>query len=427
MHDACVSDVEMEEVIHLSLRLGRLLMANGADTAEVQTTVTRFAVAFGCEAHLLITYEALVLTLLAAGRYLTKAGRHLPAMNVNMRAIEALNRIIDETALRRLPAAEVRGRLDAVERGLPSHARWVAVAGLGLAAASLAKLLGGDWTAFLVVFVAGACGTCVRQELGRRRLNPFVIPFVTALISGVIGGLGATACALAMPTLCIIAPGLIIVPGVPLINGIRDSISNHLTLGLARLSFAAIVVLAIAFGLFAAAVVTGVRSTGSENPQLPSIPLDALFSALAALGFVLLFNVPLRLCWACVACSVSSHTLRAVLTHFDISIITGTLVGSLVVGLLSVIFARRFRAPAAAFAFPGVVAMVPGSYAFRAVVGLLWIMKAGAGSPSPLIAETASLAITTMLLAAAIAIGLAVPLVLDKMGASSEKVTVIRE
>lgn len=46
MHAPDTSDMQIEEVIHLSLQLGRLLLANGADTAEVQTAVTRFAAAF---------------------------------------------------------------------------------------------------------------------------------------------------------------------------------------------------------------------------------------------------------------------------------------------------------------------------------------------------------------------------------------------
>jgi uncharacterized membrane protein YjjP (DUF1212 family) len=416
MPDACKSDAQIEEVMHLSLQLGRLLLANGADTAEVQTAVTRFAAAFGCEARLLVTYEALVLTLLDTGRFRTKAGLHLPAMNVNMRAIEALNRIVDETVLGRLAITDLRSRLEKVESGPPSYARLAVIAGLGLTAASLAKLLGGDWSAFIAVFVAAACGTAVRQQLSRRRCNAFLIPFVAALISGVIGGLAVTVCGVGTPALCLIAPGMILVPGVPLINGIKDCISNHMTLGIGRLGFAGLVVLVIAFGLCAAAVVTGVRLSEDTGAWLPSIPADALFSALAVVGFVLLFNVPIRLCWACIICGIASHTLRSGLMQCGVGVVTGTLLGSLAAGFLGVVLARRFRAPAAAFAFPGVVAMVPGSYAFRAILGALRILNAGANSSAPLIAETAAAAILTCLLAAAIAVGLAVPLAFNRTG-----------
>jgi uncharacterized membrane protein YjjP (DUF1212 family) len=48
--------VQVEEVAHLSLLVGRLLLLNGADTAQVEAAVARFAAAFGCEAHLMVSY-----------------------------------------------------------------------------------------------------------------------------------------------------------------------------------------------------------------------------------------------------------------------------------------------------------------------------------------------------------------------------------
>ena len=439
MQSAAQNDGEVEEIAHLSLQLGRLLLENGADTAEVQRMVTRFATGLGCDARLIVTYEALMLTLVTDARFRTKIGPHLTGMNVNMNAVDALNRIVDQAVqdhddlerdLSEKPASafshpapgalkieELHKRLDAVERGTPAYPRIIVATALGLTAASLSKLFGGDWAVFLIAFVAGTSGTFIRQELGRRRANPFLVPFVAALVSGIIGGLGVRLHPVAAPALCLIAPGMIIVPGVPLINGIWDTIRNHMTLGLSRLGFAGLVVLAIAFGLFVATFVTGVRIPVDGPVPLLPIPEDALFSALAAIGYAFLFNVPVRLCWACVICGVCSHTLRTAAVHFGIDIVTATMLGALAVGFLSQVFAHWFRAPPAAFAFPGVVAMVPGSYAFRAVIGALQIAQAGAGSPAPLIAETTSLIIASLLLTGAIAVGLAAPLVFGKNSA----------
>ena len=61
-------------------------------------------------------------------------------------------------------------------------------------------------------------------------------------------------------------------------------------------------------------------------------------------------------------------------------------------------FANGYGMPAATFAFPAVLVMVPGSYAFRAVIGLLAIVKAAGKSPVELQAETLSLVVTTVLL-----------------------------
>jgi uncharacterized membrane protein YjjB (DUF3815 family) len=137
---------------------------------------------------------------------------------------------------------------------------------------------------------------------------------------------------------------------------------------------------------------------------------------LAALGYLFLFNVPARIAWAGVVCGVASHTLRTLCLHLRIDIVTGTLLGALVVGFLAQGFARQFRAPAVAFAFPGIVAMVPGAFAFRAFIGVLQIVQTGTAAATALMTETLALTVTCVLMVAAIAVGVAAPLILIKRG-----------
>jgi uncharacterized membrane protein YjjP (DUF1212 family) len=404
--EGCVPDAsEVEEIAHLALLVGRLLLLNGADTAQVEAAVLRFAAAFGCEAHLMVSYEALLLTIVAGDHFRTKIGSRVPAMNVGMTAIGAVNRVVEDAARGRCRIDQARAALDAVEHRPPEYRRWLVIVALGLTAASLSRLFGGDWPTFAATWLAGAAGTWLRLELARRQLNPIVIPFAAACLSGLIGGTAVVLGASGTPALCLVAPGMILVPGVPLINGVEDMIRNHMTLGISRLGFAFLVTTAIALGLFVATVVTGVAIPVAEPAQAIAIPQDAAFSALAALGYALLFNVPPRMAWACVLCGVASHTTRTLCLHLGIDIVAGTLVGALAAGLLAEAFARYFTAPAAAFAFPGVVAMVPGAYAFRAVLGGLQIAHGTALPPLP--EETLALGVTVVLTVAAIAIGIA--------------------
>jgi len=412
----------IEDVAHLALQVGRLLFENGADTAEVHESVVRFAAAFGCEAHLMVSYEVLLLTLVAGGQFRTKVGYRVPAMNVNMAAIADVSSLVEEVANGRRGMAEVRAELEDVEGRPPVYGRWIVVVALGLTAASLARLFGGDWPTFGIAWLAGSTGMWFRQELGRRGFNLFFIPFAAALVSGVIGGAAVLLGVSATPALCLVAPGMIIVPGVPLVNGVQDMFKNYMTQGLARLGLGVLITLAIAFGLFVATVLTGAKIPVDAPLQLLSVPEDALFSALAALGYLFLFNVPGRIAWACVVCGVASHTTRTLCMHLGLDILSGTLIGALAAGFLAQGFARHFRAPAVAFAFPGVVAMIPGAFAFRVVIGCLQIVETGAAAATALVTETLALSVSCLLMVAAIAVGIAAPLILTKK-ATRKKVT----
>jgi uncharacterized membrane protein YjjB (DUF3815 family) len=313
-----------------------------------------------------------------------------------------------------MAATEIRQRLEAIEHQPPIYNRWLVIAGLSLTAASLSRLFGGDWPTFFVTLVAGAIGTWLRQELGRRGWNLFFVAFAAALASGLAAGIAVFLKLSTMPALCLAAPGMIIVPGVPLVNGVQDMIKNHMSIGISRLGLATMITLAIAVGLFGAMALTGARIAVDEASVVPPLAEDALFSACAALGYLFLFNVPARLAWVCILCGVASHTTRTFCLQHHVDIVTGSLIGALVVGFLAHGFARHFRAPASAFAFPGVVAMIPGAFAFRAVIGYLQIIGAGATASPALIAETLSLSATVIFMVLVIAIGVAAPLMFMK-------------
>ncbi|HXM27791.1 MAG TPA: threonine/serine exporter family protein [Chthoniobacterales bacterium] len=406
----------IEDVAHQTLHVGRLLLGGGADTAEVQESMVRFAAAFGCETHLVVTYEALLLTVVSGEQFRTKISHRVPAMNVNMAAVAAVSNLLGEVEAGRWRLSEAQKELDDVEDRSPVYGRWLIVIALGLTAASLARLFGGDWPTFWVSWLAGSLGMWLRQMLGRRGFNLFFIPFAAALLSGVIGGAAVLLGVSATPALCLVAPGMIIVPGVPLVNALQDMIKNHMTVGLARLGLGSLITLAITFGLFAAMSLTGAKIPVEAPLRLLPIPEDALFSALAALGYLFLFNVPARIAWACVVCGVASHTARTLCLHLGVDIVSGTLIGALAVGFLAQGFARHFRAPAVAFAFPGVVAMIPGAFAFRAVIGCLQIVHTGAAAATALVTETLALAATCLLMVAAIAVGIVAPLILITKG-----------
>jgi uncharacterized membrane protein YjjP (DUF1212 family) len=341
----------IEDVAHWTLHVGRLLLGSGADTAQVQESMVRFAAAFGCEAHPVVTYEVLFLTVIAGEQFRTKVGYRVPALNVNMAAVAAIGQLVGEVEAGRSKLAEAREELENIEHRSPVYGRWIVIIALGLTAACLARLFGGDWPTFWVSWLAGSVGMWLRQILGRRGLNLFFIPFAAALVSGIIGGIAVLLGLSGTPALCLVAPGMITVPGVPLVNGMQDAIKNHMTVGISRLGLGVLIMLAIAFGLFVAALLTGAKISVEAHLKLLSVPEDALFSALAALGFLFLFNVPARIGWAAVLCGIASHTMRTVCMHLGIDVVSGTLIGALVVGFLAQWFAGHFRAPAVAFAF----------------------------------------------------------------------------
>src|SRR5882757_4006776 len=103
----------LDTLAHLILQLGRILLLNGSDTEQVQASMARFAAAFGVEANLLVSYEAVLITLVSGEHIRTKIGHRLPGTGVGMAAIEAINRLVDDAGGGRLQLDGVQATLDA--------------------------------------------------------------------------------------------------------------------------------------------------------------------------------------------------------------------------------------------------------------------------------------------------------------------------
>lgn len=405
-----VSPATPQQAVHIAARIGRLLLANGTGTMGTQRRVGNIMRALGHEARVLVTLEALIIAYSADGRMETRLGREIPGMGVDMGRLVTLKRIDDGVCSGSLSLDEANARLDALEAGGHGHAGWLVVVGVAVTAASLARLFGASWAVMGASFIAGAVSTVLRRAFAARHVNPIGGAFAVAVISGFAGALAIRFVPGASPVLCLTAAGMILVPGVPLINGVRDIVDGHIGNGVARLAFGTATVLALGFALFLAAALAGDTLPVEQAGRLLPIPQDIVFSATAAAGFSMLFNVPFRAVGYCVLCGVASHSLRTALAHLGLDLASGSLIGAAVAGVIAVLAARAHHVPPVTFAFPGTVAMIPGSFGFRAGIGALHIMAQGAAAPPTLVAGTLSLAIATAIMTAAIGIGLSLAL-----------------
>lgn len=146
------------------------------------------------------------------------------------------------------------------------------------------------------------------------------------------------------------------------------------------------------------------------NPQFwQTLLSDAFFSALAALGFAVLFNVPVRTLPACVFAGALGHAVRTALVQHVIGIEVATLLAALVIGILGEIGVHVWHTPTTTFSVSGAIPMVPGSFAFRTMMNLIYLAEGSKGLPSIAITLIAVNGIKTALILAALALGISLP------------------
>ncbi len=145
------------------------------------------------------------------------------------------------------------------------------------------------------------------------------------------------------------------------------------------------------------------------TPTLLATFEHALWAGVAALCFAVLFNVPLRALFACGLTGMLGHATRSLLVTAAVSSASASLVAAVVVSLFGFACGRRMRAPAVIFVIPGIIPLVPGALAFRAMLGMIALLDAAPEQQQAALASAWVDSIRTTLITAALATGVAVP------------------
>lgn len=109
-----------------------------------------------------------------------------------------------------------------------------------------------------------------------------------------------------------------------------------------------------------------------------SIFEDALFAALAGIGFASISNPPRNAYKYCALISAVGHALRYFLMNhpsLHCSIIVASFVAAIVIGFMAVAAACYAKCPPETFSFPSLLPMIPGMYAYKTVGAIVMCLS----------------------------------------------------
>ncbi|MGF1725166.1 threonine/serine exporter family protein [Photobacterium nomapromontoriensis] len=134
---------------------------------------------------------------------------------------------------------------------------------------------------------------------------------------------------------------------------------------------------------------------------------DMFFAMIPAVGFALVFNVPSKALKYCALGGALGHGCRFALMHWGMSIEWSTLCAATLVGMIGVHWSHRFLAHPKVFTVAAMIPMVPGVFAFKAMIALVEINHQG--FTPDLLAVLIENVLKAVFIVASLAIGLAMP------------------
>lgn len=96
-----------------------------------------------------------------------------------------------------------------------------------------------------------------------------------------------------------------------------------------------------------------------------------IWLGIAAIGFAILFNVPRRALFSIFVIGALGGLTKFLMLEYKIGIVLAVLCGASLIGFLSVFAAHRRNCPPITFAIPAVIPMIPGMFAYKAMIGFI--------------------------------------------------------
>jgi uncharacterized membrane protein YjjP (DUF1212 family) len=238
------------ELGKLLLSAGIGLLNAGAGSNRIVLNLVRMASAYGYQAHIDLSMRSITVSLhndAQGDRFL--GSRSLSSMpGVNFKMIDEVSRLSWSVADDGIPLERAIEQLEKILH-TPHYHRAIVLGMVGLAGASFCFTFGGSLVEMIAAFFATVTGLFLKQELIRRKFNPYLVTYASALLSALVVALcwksGIDAKFEHALATCI----LFLIPGVPLINGVIDFMDGYTANGVDRGINASIHAFAIAAGL----------------------------------------------------------------------------------------------------------------------------------------------------------------------------------
>lgn len=141
----------------------------------------------------------------------------------------------------------------------------------------------------------------------------------------------------------------------------------------------------------------------------------SIWFGLAALGFGILFNVPIRTLYIIFILGALGGVTKTVLADWHIGIILSSFAGASIIGILSIPAAHNKHAPPLVFSIPALIPMVPGVFAYRTMLGLIKLTSTmDSETYSSILNDMVSNGLKTVFILMSLAAGASIPMIVSR-------------
>ncbi|MDF1706311.1 MAG: threonine/serine exporter family protein [Aeromicrobium sp.] len=364
---------DRQRTLDLALRIGELLLSNGAGAADVTATMSSVAHHLGLRQTLVdVTFTTLTLTHQpSVDDPVVSLTRHVTHRETDFADLTSVDYLVTRLLSDEITRDEAASEVARIASSGHPRKRWAITAGSGLTGAGVALLLGGDWIVLLIAAVAGSSIEVLQRRMARMRL-----PFFYAQVAG---GVLATTFAVVLralevpvdPSIVVTASIIMLLAGQGFIGAIQDALTGFYITANARILEVMIATAGIIVGVSAGLAIgraLGVNVRIEPGAYgLSDLPAVTIGAAITAGSFAFTAYSPKRVVAPIAALAALAAGAYFVPLQHGVGRAACAGIGAIVIGLISYWVAGWFKVPPLVVITACIVPLLPGLSIYRAL------------------------------------------------------------
>lgn len=353
--------MQYSALMELVSAIGTRLAVSGAETYRVEESVRRITAAYGLEARVYAIPRSLIITIQIPGADPMTQLCRMEHLGTDLEAVERFSNLSRRICREKPDWEAALAWVEQTEAAHKQYPRFVDLLGHVLVACGFAAFFGGTWRDCLC---AGACGLLL-GFLGRwlAKTNTFFQKILSAFLMAFAAyGMSALGLTDNVDT-CVIGALMLLVPGILFTNALRDIIFGDTNSGINRIVEVLLIAAAIALGTAAAwNAADALWMLPEGTPALVYSPLiQCIFSVIACMGFVLIFNIHGYGNLLCALGGGITWAAYLLVQHLGGAELLCYFLATVVAAVFAEVMARIRKYPATSYLISSLLPLIPGA------------------------------------------------------------------
>lgn len=356
-----------EDVLKFASDAGHVLLENGAEISRVEETMERIADNYGESGEKFFVLSNGIFT---TGKSYANA-EFIPIKGARLEKVVEVNQLSREIAAHKIPLPMAVEMLERI-KNLPSKPVWEQFLGAGLGCAGFCIIFGGS----LLDCMASLCSALILYLFVLKVSTPYLSKTLGNICGGFIGTILCILFNLMVPQTnlgnMVVGTLILLIPGVPFTNGLRDVANEDYLAGITRLADALMMFLCIAIGVCFAFLVHSWTAGGViqlkgtvTDAVTAAIPVQFIAALVGTSFFAVLFGVPRKFYFAAGLVGVLGWMVYILMSRYTpMGDFGSTFLAATMVAFLSRYAAIKLKCPSTVFLICGIFPLIPGAGVF---------------------------------------------------------------